>query len=180
MEVFTIKDNKVIINPDVLSIPQFREIWDRDKSSAKEIAEKELAYVYHMCAYKSVYRNYPEDIQEYKIKEDYFKNTKWEPDSIILKAVEKFKELSDTHSMRFLNAAITACNKLIKYYHGIDFSERDNKGNAVYKVNEVTTALEKSGKIIQSLELLKEKVEKELAINNTKVRGGGTINKREE
>jgi hypothetical protein len=180
MEIFTVKDNKLIINPEVLSVPQFREIWDRDKSSNKELAEKELSYIYHICAYKSVYRNYSEEIQEQKIIEDYFKDIKWKKDEVVERGVEKFKELSDTHSMRFLNGAITACNKLIDYYHCIDFAERDGRGNAVYKINEVTAALEKSGKIVQSLETLKEKVEKEMAINSTKVRGGGIVNKREE
>ena len=67
----------------------------------------------------------------------------------------------------------------MEYFNNINFSQKDARGNPIYKIGEVTKALADSGKILQGIETLRDKVEKEMSLNASKVRGGGKINKRE-
>jgi hypothetical protein len=179
-DIFTIINNKIQISPENLSIPEFLVLWERDTTRSKEKVNQEFLYIYHLCNPKSIYRNYPQDKQEELVRKAFIKIPDWLPDEIIQSAINKYKEGRITHTMRFLDSCIFACNKIIDYFNGIDFEERDDSGKAVYKLSEVTSALEKTGKILQNLETLQEKVNKELNVNNNRIRGGGDINAREE
>ena len=77
MAVFTIENNVVKVNPEMLLIPEFKDIWDRDKSKDKGIAYKELAFVYFLADYKSVYTAYSPEEREDKIKQDFIRDTSW-------------------------------------------------------------------------------------------------------
>ena len=41
MALFDIKNGTVILNPDSLALPGFREIWKKDKTKGKNKATKE-------------------------------------------------------------------------------------------------------------------------------------------
>jgi hypothetical protein len=179
-DIFTIVNNKVTITPESLSIPEFLILWERDTTRFKEVVNQEFLYIYHLCNPRSIYRNYPQDKQEEEVKKAFIKIPNWIPDIAVKNAIIKYKEGRITHTMRFLDSCVFACNKIIDYFNGIDFEERDDSGKAVYKLSEVTSALEKTGKILQNLETLQEKVNKELNVNNNRIRGGGDINAREE
>jgi hypothetical protein len=167
MNIFNLKNNKVIIDPDKLIIPEFKSIWERDKSKDKENAFKELTYVYMLVDFKSPYQAYPEDIREIKIKEDLFKDKNWKPDDLIKSACKKYYELIETPTLRMLNSARIAVEKLSNYF------KVSNPNDKSYTAN-----LEKLGKIIESLDKLEEKVKKEQT-SETKVRGGGIVKERE-
>jgi len=179
-DVFTIVNNKLVVIPENLHIPEFLVLWERDTTRFKEKAIQEFLYIYHLCNARSIYRQYPQDKQEESIRRDFIKIPNWIVDDAIKNAIEKYKSFHITHSMRFLDASINACNKVMDYFNGIDFAERDDHGKAVYKLSEITGALEKTAKILQNLETLREKVNKDLNINNNRIRGGGDINAREE
>ena len=46
--MFELIDNKVVIPPSSLTIPEMKAIWDRDKKKDKTTAFMELCYVFHM------------------------------------------------------------------------------------------------------------------------------------
>ena len=58
MNLFFISDNKILPTPETLLIKEFENIWNRDKTKTKDIALKELAYIYFISDYKSIYNNY--------------------------------------------------------------------------------------------------------------------------
>jgi len=165
--LFNLQDNIVRIDPDSLSVPQMKAIWDRDKNKNKETAYQELSYVYFLADYKSPYNVYPESIRPNEIQKDFIRNDKWKPDELILQAIKKYKELQETPVIKLLNAARSAVHKVTKYLTDKDMDDRN-----------YTKELEKIGKIIDSLDRLEDKVKKDIKINE-KIRGGGDISSRE-
>lgn len=109
MKVFDLKNNQLIIEPQVLTVPEFLCLWERDKTKHKEQAFKDFGYVYHMSDFNSPYSGYPEDKREEVIKQDIYKNPKFKPDKDLLKACYKYRDLTSTPKQRFV---IAAKNKL--------------------------------------------------------------------
>jgi hypothetical protein len=92
MELFDIEAGKVVLDPNVLYIPEFKQIWDRDKGKDKNIATAQLAYVTFLCNFssKNPYNSYSDKDKEKKVRDD---TTKKEPDELIKKAIKKYKEM---------------------------------------------------------------------------------------
>lgn len=174
MKLFTLANNYPVITPEALMIDSFANIWNRDKTKDKSVATKELAYVYFLCDYKSIYNTYPDEIKEEKIIEDIFKN-KYKPDKNVLLAIDKYNELQDSFNMRFLKSAKSAAEKNMQYFNNVDYSERDVKGNPVYKIKEVQAALKDCSGVIDTLDKLIEKVSKEQALMDSRIKGGGEV-----
>lgn len=181
MNIFKFVNNKLVISPEDILIPEVNKIWERDKSKDKEVAKQELTYIYLISDWNSIYRNYPESHKDTIIKKDFIKIPNWNPDQYVKDAIKRLEEHQNqsSSSMRLLKSTKNAVEKLSEYFNGIDFNERDEKGQPVYKVNEVTRAMESSGKVLQALETLTEKVEKERSMSNSKIIGGGSISKYE-
>ena len=57
MKLFDLKARIVVVSPEALLIPEFKDLWDRDKSKDKLKAHRELSYVYFISDYKSPYRS---------------------------------------------------------------------------------------------------------------------------
>ena len=148
------------------AIPEFAELKTRE----------ELLYVYHSGSYKSPYANYDLNQRANKVHQDYGV----EPTEYLRKAVEKFIELQKTPTMRFLKANMEGMEKLRRFLNTVDLNERDEKMKPIYKPYDITSAMEKSGKIIESIQQLEEKVKKELSVATAKVRGGYEVNKWED
>lgn len=175
MTIFQQVDNTIKISPEILQIPEFKALWDSHKD--KFIAHQEFCYIYYSTDLRSVYGNYPETVKESKIIKDYIQIKNWKPSSLVLKAIEKYKEIQETPNMRFLQSSKKALNSLTEYFNSIDFSQMDIQGRPIYKISEVTSALEKCGKVLESLDKLNEKVEREMSVQ--KIRGGGQASKYE-
>jgi hypothetical protein len=59
-KLFDIIGGNVIMNPTILWIPEFKEIWDRDKTKHKVRAVKEISYIVFLYSFKSPYLAYSE------------------------------------------------------------------------------------------------------------------------
>jgi CRISPR/Cas system CSM-associated protein Csm2 small subunit len=172
MQLFTLVNQQPLITTEALLIPTFKKVWDMDKSKDKGVAIKELAYVFLTTDYKSIYASFPTDIKIDTIKKDLF-NGKYTPSKEVEEAVKKYEELQDTFNMRFLKSAKSAAEKTMGYFESIDYSERDIKGNLVYKVKEVTSSIKDCGGIIETLDKLMDKVAKEQKLQGSRTRGDG-------
>lgn len=162
MGLFDFKDYKVVINPEAVVIPPFNEIWERDKTKTKHKAIQEISYVYFLSDFKSPYAIYNDAQRPRKIKEDFIKDSKWKPDKLVEQAIKKYDELQQTRSMRFLNSARGLQEKLEKYFNEVDFAQLDDKGKPIYSAKDAMANLEKVGKVIESLNVVEEKVKKEI------------------
>lgn len=172
MRLFDLINNQPVVNPECLLIDQFNSIMLRDKSKDKSTALKELAYVYFSTDYKSLYRTYPEEIRNKSIVEDIKLPADWLPDDVIHKACDKYKELQKTPTLGFLEDALKGLDATRKYFANVDYTLKDRMGKPIYDITKVMNALSNCSKVVDSVEKLKEKVEKEQSINEN-IRGGG-------
>ncbi len=156
-------------------IKEFKKIWTKDRSTKKDKALKELAFIYHTSDYQSIYRNYHIDTRESKIKLDLFDDRQWTPDKDVLAAIEKYTQLQTTLSMQLLNDVELGLAKLRDYFRDIDFAEDDTNGVAAKNFIANVKAM---GELVKGMKSLREEVEKELT-DSMQLRGGSIISKRE-
>jgi hypothetical protein len=175
MQVFDIENNKVVLNANSLVIPEFRFLWDRDKSKEKHKATKEISYIVFLCdeSINNPYRAYKDFERENILIKD-FMGLNWVPDEAITKAVEKYKELKQSTNSRLLRSAKRAADKLAEYFDTVDFSLQDKSGKPVYSSRDLSSNLKEVAGIVKSLTLLEDMVRKE-QMESSNVRGGGDI-----
>src|SRR4030042_5388539 len=177
MRLFDIINGKLVINqPEVLAIPEFKTIWDRDEGEEKEQAVKELSYVTFLCddSVNNPYRAYKEKEREDVLVRDFIKDENWGPDKEVQAAIKKYREATQTTNSRLLKAAKNAADKLSEYFDMIDFNELDNYGKPVFSAKELASNLAAVGNIVKSLNQLEDMVRKEQMETKT-IRGGGDI-----
>lgn len=167
MGLFNLRNNMVQIEPEILLIPEVKVLWDRDSSKDKIRAYKELSYIYFLYDFKSPYQNVDEQHRELEVKKDFLKDEKYPIDKDFQNAIDKYINLQITPSLRLLNAARGAQEKLTTFFKDKGTDDKNYTSN-----------LEKIGKIIESIDKLEERVKKEIKTDE-KIRGGGSIGDRE-
>lgn len=174
--LFDIVNGHVIMNPNSLAMPEFKAIWDRDKTKVKELATKELSYIVFLCdeSVKNPYHQYRLSERIKVLKTDFMHNLKWQPDKLIQAAIDKFKTASESTTSRLLIAAKNATEKLADYFNKVNFSEVTKEGKPIYSSRELASNIKEVGGIVKSLDILEKQVKKEQLESNT-VRGGSEV-----
>ena len=170
MKIFEIINEQPIVTVEGIMV--FKDLYDRDKDPKKSKFHQELAYVYFLTDYKSLYYSYPEETREQKVIEDFIKVKNWKPDNLVKAAVVKYNEMQNTESLRFLQSARNAMNKLSEYWNTLNVNERNAKGDKTFKPTDVSRSIADSSKMIESLDKIIEKVRKEEELGR-KTRGDG-------
>lgn len=155
-------------------IKEFKKIWNQDRSTKKDKALKELAYVYHTCDYQSIYRNYHVDTRDAKIKLDIFEDRNHSITMPVVEAMNKYQVLQTTLSMELLHDVELGLTKLRDYFKDVDFSD-DEEGKSAKNFIANVKAM---GDLVKSVKTLKDEVEKELT-DNMQLRGRTQIAQRE-
>lgn len=163
MGLFNLRDNLVIIDPKVLPIPEFKTLWDRDISKNKEIAYKELAFCYYLADFNSPYAIIPENLREAMIKEDFIKDTKWKADKAIKEAIDKYKTLSESPTMRLVASIRGVIDRMAIYMNTAKVDDKTFKT--------IQDGIEKTTKTVAGLAKLEDVVRKEQT-SETRIRGG--------
>ena len=164
------KDNLIIVDPHILSIPEFKKIWDRDRSKKKENALIELSFIYHYGSMKSPYFSYPED-QKKAVLETAFKI---KLDKQLEEAIAKLAELECNTTMeRLLRASETAIHKTCNYLINIDYSILGENGLPIYDPNKVFATIKQSGPMLDSVNKIREQSKK--GKEKGTIRGGGSV-----
>lgn len=161
MNIFELDNNYPTIKPEYLTVPEIKKIWDRDKTKNKEKAISQLAYIYFMFSTKSGYLCYSEEEMEERICMDLFGTKTYTPDADLEKAIEKFIEFSETPSTGLLKDARSAVTEIRKFLRDVDLTERTKAGTPVYKASEVTKTLSELDKVVESLQRIEERINKE-------------------
>jgi len=173
-KLFDIVGGNVIMNPTILWIPEFKELWDRDKTKNKKNAVREISYIVFLYSFKSPYLAYSEKDRKVKILQDYFDNKDWKPDKEVEAAIKRYNDLQETATTRLLNASLRLCDKVTEYFDSIDFKEKDKLGKPIHTLNDVVKNMKDVGPVVKSLETLKDQVLKE-QMDKSIIRGGTDI-----
>jgi hypothetical protein len=166
--IFDIVGSTIVLKAESLVVPEFRKLWDRDKSKDKKRAINEITYAVFLCdkSDKNPYKNYSEFDRIVMLKKDF--DIK-EIDSLIQEAVEKYKKLNTTRYERVVHAALDSLEDIEDYYIGI--KEKDKKE---FDISEYLGSMEKLGKAIKSLRELEKQLEADRT-EGSKVRGDNQI-----
>ena len=128
----------------------------------------ELTYIYHITDPKSEYADFAAEHKQSTIFTDIIKEEGWLPDEDIREAIEKYKQLLETASLRFLNAQEDFLDKVTTRMSELESDDLEDDKTITAMLN----ASEKAAKLIMMLPKLKEAVVKEQSAAE-KIRGGG-------
>ena len=118
MNIFEVKNFKVVFSPQALMLKPFREIWDLDPSKEKEIATAELSYVYYMCDDRSDYQ-YVLDAEERHdniVKEIDLLGSNWIKGAYIDRAMDFYRKSSETTTTRLLRSTRGVIDKISHFW----------------------------------------------------------------
>jgi hypothetical protein len=160
MKIFNLKNFNIVVDAEALLVPEFKELWDRDKSKNKEKAYNELSYVYMVSDNNSPYSNMPKERREKDVKRDILKNEKYKLDTDILKAVDKYKLLSETPTQRLFNSVQNKIDDIADY---LDKTHADEK-----TMSAILQAIEKVSKLVANYDTIKNAVENEKSKGETR------------
>lgn len=174
MTLFDIENGKVVLKASSLAIPEFKLIWEKDKTKSKDKAYNQLSYIIFLCdvSLSNPYRNYTDEDRNNILKKDFLGGK--DPDEDMLNAIVKYRKLQETVSVRMLRSAKNAAEKLSIYFDNIDFDLLDKFNKPVYSARDVASNLKEIGSIVKSLGILEDQVKKEQS-SSGKVRGGVDI-----
>jgi hypothetical protein len=182
--LFILEGERVVINPKTLMIPEFSDLYSRDKSPGKKRSLKEFAYIYYMADYKSEYNAYGLS-KETQLGIDIMMKRDYKPDLYVQKAIDKYKVLQETPSMRYLISMRQRVNSIIDYLDNVEVKDKKrNKRddgiidetpiNPFITINAIVATMSKLEETIESIEKWEKKVFEEE--EEMKIRGGGMLN----
>ena len=184
MKLFEYTNYKLKISDEALTLKVFKDLHDRDKTKDKEIAFKELAFIYHMCDIKSdflIINNEKERADEVCVQVGLPEN--WIADEKVLLAMDLYKERTISPTMRIYLDALKGALDTTAYLSnaGVLLRERNTNTNMpVIKPNDITASLDKVSKIIKDLKLAEKEVIKEQKDTEGRQKGSQTFNIYEE
>ena len=165
MKLFDIESGQVVLNPTGLWIPEFKKIWDRDKSKTKAKAAREISYIVFLYDYRSPYQAYSESERESRILKDYFADEPdWAPDEVVKAAIKRFEEFQDSAALRLLRATKLALEAINEFFKNADASD----------IDKIVKNAKELGNLVQSLDKLEQQVQKE-QLEKSSIRGGMEI-----
>lgn len=172
MRLLKYEGYKVIVDPEILVLKPFRDLWKRDKTKDKEKALLEIAFIYFMTDPRSDYQ-YLTDIEQRKqaIKEGEGLPEKWEPDKAVLNAMEFYNSFKPTSAL-LLEDTRYAVDKLRRLLRDIDLTQTDDKGKPIYTLNTITATIKQVPSLVKDLDDAEKAIAKESMIAS-KMRGQG-------
>jgi hypothetical protein len=163
-DLLTLAEGKVEPSPYALTIPEFTKL-----------SINELSFIYFFVDHRSSYSAYEASERE----EILIKDLKVSITPKLKAAVDKYKELSETHAVKLLKSARISVTKLEKYFENIDLTEMDENGRLIYQAKDLVANLSKMGDVVEGLDKLEELVKKQAEKDNPN-RGGVVTNKYSE
>lgn len=98
MKLLKFEGYKVVIEPELLTLKPFKQIWQRDRTINKDKALAEIAFIYFMTDPRSDYQYLVDDNERMEaIKEGEGLPPKWQPDKVVTEAMDfymSFKPIS--------------------------------------------------------------------------------------
>lgn len=174
MKLLQVEGYRAVPSGESIAIKAFRNILERDKTPEKDKACLELGFIWMVCDWESplVRQLADEETLYLEAAEEIFgKDTKWEPDDLVLIGIEKYKALNEHPIVGVLKAAYTTLANYRQYLITINFESRDSRNGLVHDAKKVMDTLNNLGKTVDSLDQIEEKVKKKQGVG-TQIRGG--------
>lgn len=170
MKLFKYEGYKIVISEEAMALIPFKRIWTRDRSTNKNRAISELGFIYFMADPRSDYQYIiDEESRKTSIKEGEGLPSDWEPDNLVLEAMEFYKTFKPASAL-LLEDTRVAVDKLRTLLREIDLGAVDDKGKPIYTLNTITATIKQIPSLVKDLNEAEAAIAKEIAQSN-KVRG---------
>jgi len=168
LKLFDIQGGKVVIHPDMLGIPCFKDIWESNKD--KEYVTNVISYIVLQNHHDSPYVKEigDSDKRSEKLKKELFKK-EWTPNEQEKYAEDTFISFSNTLLVQLLEGSRNAVYMISCYLKDIVKGSMDMK-----MVKEAMQAMASLDKMVKSIDSLEKQVRKE-ELDNSTVRGGSEV-----
>jgi hypothetical protein len=164
MKLFEMKDWVISVREECWSLLPFKAILKRDKSRTKEIALKEMAFIYYYCDIKSDYLIITNDkLREAEIKKDIGLPNDWKIDAVMQTAIDFYESRSLTVIGKLYKNALKAANDVSEYLTQTDalLAERDDKGKPVNTITTIVSGIKQIKTIMADLRAAEKEVLRE-------------------
>ena len=163
-------NNRLEINEgEIFLVTEFKHLLNKDQSKNKELAFKELTYIYLALDWKSPYSQYTELERHEEALRDSGLTEEEFNDPVFREACRKYRTLQESNlSVRMLNAAKLGAQQFIDYFTIIaDLNERDVNGKPVFDAKKHFETMSKMHDLHEELTSLENLVKKELTETST-------------
>lgn len=155
MKLLKYEGYKVVIEPELLTLKPFKQIWTRDKTVNKDKALAEIAFIYFMADPRSDYQYLVDDKERMEaIKEGEGLPPKWQPDKVVTEAMDfymSFKPISALllEDIRFM---VDKYRKRLKAQEFDDLEIKDLKevGALIKQISPLVKDLDEAEKALNS------------------------------
>lgn len=172
MRLFTYEGFKVTIAPEALTLKSFKKIWDRDRSSSKSKAITELSYIYFYCDPRSEYAIFiDEETRAAEIKKGEGLPDKWEPDKLVIEAMELYRKLTVTVSAGLLEDARVSIDRIRTQLRQMSFADIES-AKLPKALRDATDTLTRIPDLIEAFQKAERALNSEI-LENSKMRGQG-------
>ena len=168
MNGFTLREGVLTVDDNLWALEPFRKILKRDKSRNKDLALKEMLFIYYYTDIKSDYLIIDIKFRTEEIIKDLQLPDNWKIDSIMQDAINFYEERSLTVIGKLYKNALLAANDISEYLTKTKelLEERDDRNKPVTTLTTIVGGISKIKVVMQDLkaaekELIKEKIETE-------------------
>lgn len=172
IRLFKYENYKVTISEEAILLKPFKAIWNRDRTKSKDRALDELGFIYFFCDPRSDYQYLTDETERKKaIKEGEGLPEKWEPDKLVLDAMDFYNSFKPTSAL-LLEDTRYAVDKLRKLLKDINLEDKDDKGKPVYTLNTITATIKQIPSLIKDLDEAEKTLTSEM-MQKGRMRGQG-------
>jgi hypothetical protein len=167
----------LIVSEETWGLTVFKVLLDRDKTKNKELAMKEVLYVWFFCDIKSHYLLLEDEEKAENIKHDIRLPEKWKADDKIQAAIDFYSQDRSVIEQLYIDALISA--KAIGAYlrnTAALLAERDMQGKVVTDIAKISASVQKVPILMGNLKVAYKEVVKEREDNEGKTKGSKKFN----
>lgn len=169
MKLADIVGGKIVIHPDMLMVPCFKALWEKDDD--KEHATKVISYIVFKNKWDSPYvLSTDNSMLEEKLKDRVFGNKDYRLTTEESICEKEYKDFQNTRVLQMLTNMRLKLDSISAYYGDSLEDELDEK-----KIKDLLAGMTSVGNVIKSISTLEDMVKAE-NITFTKVKGDAKIN----
>lgn len=172
MKLLKYENYQVTPSEELFLIKPMRQLYNEDRSKTKEKFMQQMSYIYFMFDPRSPYMDIvDEDSRRDAVCEQEGLEKGFKPSENLKKAIDIYKELTTTTSMKLLESMRVAIGKISEFLRKVDLYAVDEKGRPTYTVDKIVSASDKIPQLAKRLQETEKLVANEIT-EKSRVRGG--------
>jgi len=178
MKLFEMKNYNLQVDEAIWGLLPFKELLKRDKSKQKEIAFKEVLFIYFYSDIRSDYVYITDnDLRAKEIQKDVGLPKDWKIDKTLQEAIDMYESKTMTPVGKLYKSSLKAADDISNYLESTDvlLKERTDKGGVVTPLTTITSALKSVPGIMRDLKAAYKEVVAEQKEMEGRTKGSRTL-----